>query len=186
MDETDLIAAARSGDAGSYEELVRRNQAIAFRTAYLVTGGGADAEDAAQAGFVKAFYALPRFRDGDPFRPWLLRIVTNEARNIVRSRGRSEGLRLRLVQGRPPSDAAPSVEGAALAEADRRVLVDALDALGDKDRLVVSYRYLLELSEAETAAALGIARGTVKSRLHRALKRLKKSLEASAETGGER
>ena len=56
------------------------HQDIAFRTAYLLTGSAADAEDAAQAGFVKAWTALPRFRRGSPFKPWLLRIVANVAR----------------------------------------------------------------------------------------------------------
>ena len=60
-------------------------QGIAFRTAYLLTGSAADAEDAAQDAFVKAYYALGRFRKGAELRPWLLRIVANEARNKRRS-----------------------------------------------------------------------------------------------------
>ena len=70
-------------------------QALAFRTAYLLTGSAADAEDAAQVGFVKAWTALPRFRSGAPFKPWLLRIVANEAHNRRRSAGRAAGLALR-------------------------------------------------------------------------------------------
>ena len=60
---------------------MRRYQEVAFRTAYLVTREAGEAEDAAQEAFVKAYYALARFRTDAPFRPWLLRIVANEARN---------------------------------------------------------------------------------------------------------
>src|SRR3989337_2071347 len=102
------------GDEPAFEELVRMYQGIAFRTAYLLTGSAADAEDAAQAGFVKAWTALPRFRRGAPFRPWLLRIVANEAHNRRRATGRQETLRLRSRAALPPDDAAPSPERAAL------------------------------------------------------------------------
>ncbi len=83
---------ARRGDARAYESLVEEHQAIAFRTAYLITGSAADAEEAAQEAFVRAWLALRRFRRGAEFRPWLLAIVANEARNRVRNRRRREGL----------------------------------------------------------------------------------------------
>src|SRR5438093_1148669 len=85
LDESDLIQRAKRGDKHAYEELVHAYQGIAFRTAYVIAGNGADAEEAAQDGFVKAWRALGRFRAGAPFRPWLLRIVANEARNRPRS-----------------------------------------------------------------------------------------------------
>ncbi|MDX6511719.1 MAG: hypothetical protein QOE36_1223, partial [Gaiellaceae bacterium] len=78
LDEADLLERARAGDARAYEEIVHTYQGIAFRTAYLIAGNAADAEEAAQDGFVKAFRALRRFRRGAPFRPWLLAIVANE------------------------------------------------------------------------------------------------------------
>jgi len=79
-----------------------------------------------------------------------------------------------------PSDPAPSPEESILAADERRTLLAALERLRDEDRLVIGARYLLELSEAETAEALGVPRGTVKSRLSRAMSRLRTSLEASA------
>ena len=165
---------------------MRRYQAIAFRTAYLVAGNAADAEEAAQSAFTKAYYALPRFRSGAPFRPWLLRIAANEAKNRRRSAGRAEGLRVRLVENRPRDDAAPSPEGAVLARADRERLLTELSALKERDRMVITYRYLLDLSEEETARVLGCSRGTVKSRLHRALQRLQARLvEVETPAGGE-
>jgi RNA polymerase sigma-70 factor (ECF subfamily) len=176
-DESDLLARAQRGDPAAYEEIVQRYQQIAFRTAYLITGSAAEAEDAAQEGFVKAFRALGRFRAGADPRPWLLRIVANEARNRVRSSQRRHGLELRLAEGFRPGDAAPSPEAAAVAAEDRRRLMDQLNALDDEDRMVISSRYLLELSGEETAAALGIPEGTVKSRLSRALARLRARLE---------
>jgi RNA polymerase sigma factor (sigma-70 family) len=171
--ESDLVEAARRGDGSAYAELVRTHQEIAFRTAYLITRNAADAEDAAQDGFVKAYYALSRFRRGAPLRPWLLRIVANEARNRRRSEGRREALAARAAVALPSGDAAPSPEGSALAADERARLLAALEALPEEQRLTVGCRYLLDLSEEETAAALGVRRGTVKSRLARALERLR-------------
>jgi RNA polymerase sigma-70 factor, ECF subfamily len=176
LEETELIDRARRGDTAAYGELVRTNQEIAYRTAYLLSGGASEAEDAAQEAFMKAWYALGRFRSGAPFRPWLLQIVANEARNRRRSAGRRAALVLRATEDRPTVDAAPSPEAAVLAHEQRRSLLDALGRLRDEDRQVVQCRYLLELSEAETAAALGWPRGTVKSRLSRALGRLRTEL----------
>jgi RNA polymerase sigma-70 factor (ECF subfamily) len=165
----------------AYEELVRRYQDVAVRTARLIAPA-VDADDAAQEAFVKAWIALPRFRPGAPFRPWLLRIVANEARNRRRSAGRREGLAIRAMADRPSDDAAPSPEAAALALERRTTLLAALNRLRHEDREVIGARYLLDLSEAETADVLGIPRGTVKSRLSRALTRLRSSLD-DAEAG---
>ena len=175
--EDELVERARRGDGAAFGTLIREHEEIAFRTAYLITRNAADAEEAAQAGLVKAFYALPRFRRGAPLRPWLLTIVANEARNRRRSAGRREGLALRAAHELPSGGAAPSPEGSLLAAEQRASLLAALDTLRDEERLVLSCRYLLDLSEDETAAALGIRRGTVKSRTSRALERLRAQLE---------
>ena len=175
MNEAELIARAKRGDAAAYEELVRMYQGIAFRTAWLVAGNTADAEEAAQDGFVKAHRALWRFRAGAPFKPWLLRIVTNEARNRRRAAGRRAGLALRAAEQaeRSAGSGGASPETLVLAGARRETLLAALAALDERDRAVLTCRYLLELSEEETAAALGCRRGTVKSRTSRALERLR-------------
>ncbi len=176
-DDSELFARAQRGDTAAYEEIVRRYQQVAFRTAYMITGSAAEAEDAAQDGFMKVYRALDRFRAGSPPRPWLLRIVANEARNRVRSTQRRLGLELRLAEGFRPGDAAPSPEAASVVAEDRDRLLQLVNALGDEDRLVITSRYFLELSGEETAAALGIPEGTVKSRLSRALARLRTRLE---------
>jgi len=177
LDENELVERARAGDAGAYAALVRGHEEIAFRTAYLICGNASDAEDAAQEGFVKAHRALRRFRSGEPLRPWLLTIVANEARNRRRSAGRRAALVLRAAgEERLAGEAAPSPEAALLAGERRDALLGALGRLREDDRLVVGCRYLLDLSEAETAAALGIRPGTVKSRLSRSLERLRAEL----------
>lgn len=163
----------------AYEDLVRRYQELAFRTAFLITGAAAEAEDAAQEGFVKAYYALGRFRPGAPFRPWLLRIVANEARNRRKAAHRRAGAPLELADYHAAGDADSSPEAMALAAEERAVLLRAVSELRDEDRLVISYRYFFDLSEPEMAAALGCARGTVKSRLSRALARLRDRLTAT-------
>lgn len=183
LDDAELVERARKGDAHAYELLVRRYQELAFRTAYLITGGAAEAEDSAQEAFVRAYYALPRFRTGAPFRPWLLQIVANEARNRRRSSGRREHLALRVAADLPPGETSPSPEGAALAAEERALLLAALDTLRAEDRQVLTYRYFLDLSETEMADALGCARGTVKSRLSRALGRLRALLTPGFRAG---
>jgi RNA polymerase sigma factor (sigma-70 family) len=176
----DLFARAQRGNQAAYEEIVQRYQQLAFRTAYVITGSAAEAEDAAQEGFVKAYRALATFRPGAEPRPWLLRIVANEARNRARSAGRRHQLDLRVAERFRPGDAAPSPEAAAVAAEDHNWLLGLVNKLSEEDRLVISSRYLLELSGEETAAALGIPEGTVKSRLSRALSRLRQRVEEGA------
>jgi RNA polymerase sigma factor (sigma-70 family) len=183
--EGELVERSRRGDGAAFGALVRDHEELAFRTAYLITRNAADAEDATQSALVKAFYALPRFRREAPLRPWLLAIVANEARNRRRGGGRREALAVRAAHELPPANgnpvsAAPSPEGVLLAAEQRAELLAALEALGESDRLVLSCRYLLELSEAETADVLSVRRGTVKSRTARALERLRAQLEVTA------
>jgi RNA polymerase sigma-70 factor (ECF subfamily) len=172
-EEAELVERARRGDARAYEEIVHAYQGIAFRTAYLITRNAADAEDAAQDGFVKAYHALGRFRRGAPLKPWLLQIVANEARNRRRSAGRREGLALRVAAQEPSGDAAPSPEATLLDAESRGALLERVNRLPDDQRLCVALRYFLDLSEEETAGVLGVPAGTVKSRTSRALERLR-------------
>lgn len=178
------MASARGGDLDAYEVLVVRYSPLAHRTAVLF-GAGDDAPDVVQEAFVKAFRSLRRFREGAAFRPWLLQIVVNETRNLHRSRSRRATLAARVVAlgGSGPAE----VSGAdveALAHERRAALLAAVQALPERDRAVVTCRYLLELSESETARALGWPAGTVKSQLSRALDRLQAMLAGdSAESG---
>jgi RNA polymerase sigma-70 factor (ECF subfamily) len=146
-----------------------------MRTAYLVAPES-DVADAVQDAFVKAYAALPRFREDAPIRPWLLRIVTNEARNRRRSADRRAGLAVRAAIATPRDEVAPSPESSVLAAEMRGELLAALGRLRDEDREVIGARYFLGLSEAETAETLAIPAGTVKSRTARALGRLRIAL----------
>ena len=162
-EERELVSHAQRGDGGAFAALVRPHEEIAFRLAYVITGSAAEAEDATQDALLKAWRALGRFRRDAPFRPWLLRIVANESRNRRRSAGRRTRLVLRAAHERPP-------EGEPV---DRGALLDALNALPEEAQAVLACRYLLGLSEHETAVALGLRHGTVKSRTARALDRLR-------------
>src|SRR4029077_1334799 len=141
-DDSVLVARAVRGDAGAYEEIVQRYQQVAFRTAYVITGSAADAEDATQEGFVKAYRALDRFRADAPLRPWLLRIVANEARNRVRSSGRRQRLELLMTEGFRPGDAAPSPEAVAVGLDERRRLLAMVNGLAEEGRVGIRCRFI--------------------------------------------
>ncbi|GAA0955049.1 RNA polymerase sigma factor [Kribbella koreensis] len=169
--EAEILARVRGGEIAAYGELVVMHASVAKRTAVFL-GAGSEADDVVQESFVKAFRALGSFREDAAFRPWLLRIVANETRNLQRSRGRRarrEELAVLPDAVLDPADQAASAERSA-------ELLAAVRGLPEQYRLVVTCRYLLELDEQETATVLGWPRGTVKSRLHRALGRLRTQL----------
>jgi RNA polymerase sigma factor (sigma-70 family) len=168
-----LVELARHGDGAAFGQLVSRNQEIAFRVAFVITGDADDATDAAQQGFIKAYRALGRFRAGRPFRPWLVRIVANEACNARRAAASRSRLGLRLARSETAAD---SPEEAVLAAERAAGLAVALARARDDDRLVIACRFFFDMSEADMAVALDCAPGTVKSRLSRALGRLRASL----------
>ena len=174
--EHELVFRARRGDAEAFGALVDCFAAVAFRTAYLVLGDAAEAEDATQEGFVKAHGAMSRFREGEPFRPWVLRIVANTARNRRRSAGRRVALGLRVQAAATAATHAASAEAQVVREERRRALLDAIGGLPEDQRLAIAGRYFLDLSEAEIAAVAGVAPGTVKSRLSRGRARLARVL----------
>jgi RNA polymerase sigma factor (sigma-70 family) len=166
-----LIRASRSGRHDAYGVLVRRYQDLVVKVAVLL-GAADQAEDAAQEAFVSAWRALDRFTEGSPFRPWILQIVRNEVRNRQRTLLRRRTMWSQVVTELLPPDAEAS-DAPALRADERRALYAALAALPERQRLVVAYRYLLDLSEQETATALRLPAGTVKSRLSRALGQLR-------------
>jgi RNA polymerase sigma-70 factor (ECF subfamily) len=174
--EPELIASARQGEPAGWEALVQQHQDAVFRLAYLLLGDADDAQDVAQEAFIRAFGALERFDATRPLRPWLLRITANLARNRRRALGRYVAALQRALRAEPPPPAAGSggpVEQATVQHLQAQQLWQAVRRLPPPDQQVVYLRYFLEVPEAEMAAALGVAAGTVKSRLHRALQRLR-------------
>ncbi|MGF1617952.1 MAG: RNA polymerase sigma factor [Acidimicrobiia bacterium] len=176
LDERNLIESAKNGDTRAFEQLVRTHQGIALRVAYLVVRNQSEAEDVTQDAFVKAYRSLARFQLESPFRPWLLRIVRNEALNRVRSTKRRERLALQVTRDPVSGDAASSPEAEVVWQEERGHLLGLIEDLPERYRSVLHCRYLLDLSEEETSETLGLPIGTVKSRNSRALQRLRKSL----------
>jgi RNA polymerase sigma factor (sigma-70 family) len=136
---------------------------------------------------VKAYIALDRFRAEANFRPWLMTIVANEARNRRRSSARRIGLAAQAADRALTAAVGPvDPEFSAIVATDVDLVLRALSELGDADRSVIACRYLAELSEVETANVLGCRPGTVKSRTSRALARLREQLAPGEEpTSGE-
>ena len=184
--EEDLVRRSRAGDHLAFARLVDMHQMIARRVATTMIGP-ADADDVVQDAFVKAYTRLDQFRDGHRFQAWLLAIVANEARNRHRAAGRRAAVTLRVASEAGRRDETDGVvasdpERAHEAGAQRQRLADAVAALPERDREVVALRYFAELSEAEAAAALDVPVGTVKSRLSRALVRLRTTLAEEVPT----
>lgn len=173
--EADLIIRARQGDERAWEQLVRQHQEPVFRLAYLVlgTGDAAEAGDIAQESLIRAYLKLDQYDEERPFRPWLLSIAANLARNRRRSLGRYWAAVQRLWQASPEPVSTNRYEEREKAQA----LWMAVRRLRPAEQEIIYLRYFLALSEAETATALEVAPGTVKSRTHRALKRLRLVIE---------
>lgn len=186
-----VVRQAQQGDPAAYEELVRRYRTVVFRTAWLILGDADEAEDAAQTAFLKAWLGIGRVDPARPFQPWILTIVANEARNRRRARRRW------LARVTPADDMDLLADGVVSLERDveRRDAVGAvlahLLAMDETDRMTLWCRHLLEQGERETADVMGCAVGTVKSRTHRAMERLRERLrhagvlEGVVEEGGE-
>lgn len=172
IDDAEAVERSLDGDLDAYAVLVARYTVRAHRAAFLL-GAGEEADDIVQEAFVKAFRQLRRFRVGEPFGPWLLRIVSNESKNRIRSRQRRTALTVRVAAAQVDRVAGPDPVEELLAGERRAELLEAVNALPERERRVVTCRYFLELSEAETARVLGWPPGSVKSRTFRALRRLR-------------
>jgi RNA polymerase sigma-70 factor (ECF subfamily) len=177
-----LIRRCQRGDKLAIEALIQRYQNYVFRLCYLVMRNEQDAEDMTQETFIRAFRALPRFeiREGVSFEAWLYRIAVN----CCRSR-----MRRKWYQVLPWPEPAPQLiteldeqPDRLLVQSERRgEILEAIDSLGEKHRLVVILRYYAGLSNEEIAQTLDIPSGTVRSRLHTARQRLRTLLSEQGE-----
>ncbi len=178
VEEPDLIVRAKHGDVQAYEALVQQHETLAFRAAYLITRDEHDAADIAQDAFVRAYHALGTFRADAPFRPWLLRIVTNLALNRLQANRRRLNMTERYTRQAIIETGPLSIDGLVVQRDQRQRLLQAVGQLSPDQQALISLRYFLELPEAEVAATLKIPLGTVKSRLHRTLARLREIIQA--------
>ncbi len=174
-DQAMLIARAQRGDVQAYQALVREHEQLAFRAAFLITRDADEAADAAQDAFLRAYRALGSFKTDKPFRPWILRIVTNQALNRVKFAQR----RVKMTERYAHAVAMDPVIESNIEEREQSErLLQAVSKLSDDERALVSLRYFLELPEAEVADTLNVPIGTVKSRMHRTLARLREIIRS--------
>ena len=171
--DIELVVLAREGSTEAAGALFDRYWSLAWRTAYAVTADRGLADDSAQEAFVKAFAALARFDETQPFAPWLKRIAINTAVDSLRRNRRG---------GEVVSDDASSLHTWALGESAeddlrRWAVADAVAMLGAGKRVVVVLHYWLDLPLEEIAGVLGLPIGTVASRLARAKHDLRAVLE---------
>lgn len=174
MDEATLIRHAANGDEASWEPLMLAHQQAVFRFAYLLLGDPDEAEDIAQETFLRAWNHLDRFDSSRPLRPWLLSIASNLASNRRRSAGRYLAALTRAFRDEPGG---AEVEERSAERIQADALWQAVKNLDLADQQIIYLRYFLELPVEETAQVLGVAQGTVKSRLSRALEKLRKVIQ---------
>lgn len=182
-DEGALVVRARAGDLSAFELLVARYERRIYNLALRMLGSPADAEDAAQEAFLRAFASLASFRGHARFGTWLYRVAINACRDELRRRRRLPTGPLELADPQPsaalrpdPPDAGPGPEAAAERREVRALVERAVAALPAEYREAVLLRDLHDLSYEEIAAALGVAVGTVKSRIHRGRQLLREQL----------
>ena len=164
----ELVERAVRGDRGAFERLVEPHLLVALGAARLITGDEADAADAVQDALLTSWQALDSLRDPQLFRAWFRKIVIRSATKAVRGRRRLVELDF---EAPGPID---SVER----EFDRRQLARAFARLDSKDRVLLTLHHYWQMPVAESAQLLGLPEGTVRSRVHHALKRLRAGYDA--------
>jgi RNA polymerase sigma-70 factor (ECF subfamily) len=171
MDESRLIQRTAQGEPAAWEPIMLAHQEPVFRFAYLLLGDPDEAEDITQETFLRAYYHLGHFDITRPLRPWLLSITANLSRNRRRSASRYLNAISRAFH--IETRTSPNIEERSELEQDSRQLWKAVRRLSTDDQQVIYLRFFLDLTVAEVAQALDVAEGTVKSRLNRALERLR-------------
>ena len=181
MHEIEGIIRLKRGDIDGMHILVCAHSLKALRTAYLITRDRALAEDVVQDSFLRAYERISSFDISRPFGPWFLRIVVRQAIDAAQRASpgfESRGSDAEEVLSRIPDVGTGPEERLEWTEL-REEIWNALEQLPPKQRAAIVMRYYLDLSEDEMARELGIAPGTVKSRLHVARSRLKALLRPS-------
>ena len=181
MDEADLVRRCQQGDEAAFQLLVERYLRPLYGTAYLMTRDRALAEDLVQDTFLHAWRGIPSLRSVGSVKAWLVRILV---RHVLDQR-RQRVPEAPLVGEVPAMADTHDVEAAVLREEERQRIREALAALPEEQRQAVLLRYYARLTVPEIARALGWREGTVKSRLYRALERLRQALAGQAAPEGQ-
>ena len=179
MEEGQAITLLKEGDLAGLEELVRRHQVDVVHTAYLIVGDRSMAEDIAQASFLKGAERIHQFKDGRQFRPWILRIATNDAIKV--SMSARKHLSLDAAQELDESlvwlrDTTPGPEELAATAENRQMIWEALQQLTPKQRAAIVMRYFLEMRDREIAQELDRPLSSIKWSIHAAKERLRSLL----------
>ena len=172
MNDDKAIAHCKEGNRGAFRHLVDRSKDVLYGTAVLMTGNRAVAEEIVQEALLSAWRGIKSFKRGLPPKPWLVRILVNE----VMARKRRKSISTIPLDDLKPASA-PSVNDETEAFGSREIVRQALADLVPEQQQVVVLRYFADLTVPEVASATGIREGTVKSRLHRALGKLRDTLE---------
>jgi len=183
MDDAALVERFRGGDAGAYEELVRRYQDKVMATCVRMLGNREDAEDAAQEVFVKVYDALPRFDPRAKFSTWLFRVTTNHCLNVLRARRVRRLFSLQHSDAEPDGylrlaerDPHPGPDGDVEQQELGRALWKAIDSLPESQKVATVLARFGNLSYAEIAEVMETSVSAVESILHRAKRRLYREL----------
>jgi RNA polymerase sigma-70 factor, ECF subfamily len=171
-DEPALVERVRRGDTAAFDTLVTRYMRRAFAVAYRLMGQKEDAEDLVQDAFLAALQRIDTFEAGRPFSPWFFRILVNRGLNARKARS------LRRVDQVPESaaSATPSPEREAERTELRDRLARAMEALPERQRVIVQLFELEGFGGPEIAEILEISDGTVRWHLHEARKTLRRAL----------
>ena len=175
MTDDEAVLRCQGGDREAFRHLVEQYKGQLFGTAYLMTGNAAQAEEHVQEAFLLAWRGIRTFRRGSAFKPWLMRILVN----AVRSQQRKRSLATVPLEESIPRATPSSQHEAIEASEDRQAVRQALAQLSPEHRQVVVLRYFADLTVAQVAQSAGVREGTVKSRLHRALRHMRELLEQS-------
>jgi len=172
MTDEQAVLRCQDGEREAFRHLVERYQDVLYGTAVLMTGDRAQAEEHVQEAFLSAWRGMPGFRSDRPVKPWLMRILVN---TVVSQRRRRAVSTVSLEYESEAEDAARPAEEIE-AQHDRLVIRQALEGLNPEHRQVVVLRFFAGLTVPQLAEAIGVREGTVKSRLHRALGKLREQL----------
>src|SRR2546430_381716 len=171
--EQRAIEAVKNGDSGSYGYLVSKYMKRVVSIAWGMVRNANDAEDLAQEAFVKAFQTIGRFKSGEPFGPWIYRIVTNLSLDVMKHRTR---FRHEEITETEPAERRDRTDLPALSNELSRRIDAAIESLPDMQRLVARLYLVEQFDHAEIAGMTGLSAGTVRSHLSLARGKLKEKL----------